>query len=84
MVLEDVSTLSYSVSSIRSVIKKRDYGMSSTTKDFLKPGSTELVIVRGKNEKKRRCTTIWLNKLASNLKDMLLKGILLCAFQSVL
>ena len=60
VVFNDVSkSLTYSVSDIRSAIKKTGYGKTQITKDFLIPGDSAMQVRRNGNNKRRKCDIIF-------------------------
>ena len=63
VVLSDVPHLTYTQSAIKRAIMSGKYGDNKETKDFLKPGENSMVVKRGIQSTRRRCTTILLQKL---------------------
>ena len=50
------------------------WGWSSTTKDFLRPGSVTISITRGISDRKRKCCGILLKKISEDQRKMIKKG----------
>ena len=60
VVLNDLATLTYPVSSIKKAITSRGYGQTTISKDFLQPGQECSVVKRGLRSKRRRCDTLYM------------------------
>ena len=72
--LEDVApSLTYSSYEIKAALAS-GWGWSSTTKDFLRPGSVTISITRGISDRKRRCCGILLKKISEDQRKMIKKG----------
>ena len=82
VVLADIaSSLSYSVTQIRSALTRGNYGHTRITKDFLKPGEESNFITRNVNSRRRKCEAFIMHHVDSRSCEQLKVG-KLCAIIS--
>ena len=59
---------------VRDCIKVAGLGKHNQAKDFVPLNSTDTIIRRGSNNRSRKCTVVWLERLPSTLKETLMEG----------
>ena len=68
------SSLSVSQLSITIALKATSSGKNDEVKDFLQKGSTDTVIVCGRNSTRRRCCVIYLDTLSREEEKRIREG----------